>query len=402
MDPALEASWPLEQLTAKSFSYKLLSMGQGAVMGKTDLSQAYKCLPVTIEQRDLQNFVFAGRVFTELSLIFGDKYAPMHFDRFHHVILTAFTALGSRAPRILWDKCIDDVPIVCPDSRSEWLRQHLEAYKEVCRRLGVVLAPMDDAAKCFEASKKGEVLGISFNTTDMTWQFPEKKRLKLVQALRELIINKKRKYTLRESQSLVGKLNDVLQLWQPGKFFIDSFIIFMNLLLERKNLKPSRFVKRDAQVWLSCILEGVFPILPKWVPPPLEHFRTYSDASWKLVHSPGVGMLIPAQFGRSPKVGAWEFPKGFLNSVDEKGAKCFRKTACLEALGMLGVLLLAPELLQNRSVVHTIDNIASVLAWRRGRSIVDCWATTMVRATAHVCAFLNIDLHTEWQPRRSD
>ena len=136
----------------------------------------------------------------------------------------------------------------------------------------------------------------------------------------------------------MGKLNDVLELWQPGKFFIDSFIIFMNLLLKRENLKPSRFVKRDAQVWLACILGGVFPILPKWIPPSLEHFRTYSDASWKLVHSPGVGMLIPAQLGRSPKVGAWEFPKGFLNSVDEKGAKCFRLVCIFESRRVGGLL----------------------------------------------------------------
>ena len=26
----------------------------------------------------------------------------------------------------------------------------------------------------------------------------------------------------------------------------------------------------------------------------------------------------------------------------------------------------------------------------------------VIRATAHVCAFLNIDLHVEWQRRRSD
>ena len=155
-------------------------------------------------------------------------------------------------------------------------------------------------------------------------------------------------------------------------------------------------------MWLACIEGGVFPILPKWAPPPLEHLRTYSDAAGELLHSPGVGMLIPAQFGEGPRVGAWEFPKGFLNSVDEKGAKCFRKTTCLEALGLLCILLLAPELLQNRSVVHTIDNIAAVLAWRRGRSLVDGWASTLVRATAHVCAFLNVDLYTEWQPRRSD
>ena len=78
------------------------------------------------------------------------------------------------------------------------------------------------------------------------------------------------------------------------------------------------------------------------------------------------------------------------------------KTTCLEALGMLGTLLLAPDLLEGHSVVHRMDNMATCLAWTRGRSIVDSWATTMVRATAHVCAALHISLYTEWQLRRTD
>ena len=33
---------------------------------------------------------------------------------------------------------------------------------------------------------------------------------------------------------------------------------------------------------------------------------------------------------------------------------------------------------------------------------MDRWASTLIRATGHVCAYLCIDLHTEWQARRSD
>ena len=69
---------------------------------------------------------------------------------------------------------------------------------------------------------------------------------------------------------------------------------------------------------------------------------------------------------------------------------------------MLSTMLLAPNLLQGKSVIHVMDNVASVLAWRRGRSKIDSWASTLIRAAAHVCAYLDIDLHTEWQPRRSD
>ena len=118
--------------------------------------------------------------------------------------------------------------------------------------------------------------------------------------------------------------------------------------------------------------------------------------------SPSVGLLVPAQFGFQPRVASWEFPRQFLNSVDEKGCKALHKTTCLEAVGLLSVLLLAHDLLEGQTVVHIMDNSATCLAWPRGRSIRDAWATTLIRATAHVCAELCIELHTEWQARRSD
>ena len=147
---------------------------------------------------------------------------------------------------------------------------------------------------------------------------------------------------------------------------------------------------------------GVLPILPPKSDPPLEHFVTFSDASGEIKGTPGIGILVPAQLGNPPRVAAWEYPIGFLDLTDERGVKCYGKTCCLEALGLVGVLVLAPDLLQGHAVVHVIDNIATCLAWRRGRSVVDSWTTTLVRAAAHVCAFLNISLYTEWRPRRSD
>ena len=401
VDRALRSIWPLEQLNAKNFSFMVLSMGKGALMGKSDLKQAYKCLPVAEEQRKLQCFLFGGRVFTELRLIFGDTYAPLYFDRFHHVILVGFVTSPNIFPRCCWDKCIDDVPVTVPECKGHWLKEHFDTYSNVCKRLGVKLSPMDNASKSFDSSQYGEVLGIVFNTIDMTWCLPERKKVRLVQQLRSLVSEEKF-WKLKDIQKLVGRLEDVMHLWRPGRFFMDSFLKFQNIAMLKDGCYPSRLVKRDGKVWLACLEEGVFPILPPKSEPPLEHFVTYSDASGEIQRTPGIGLLIPAQMGCAPRVAAWEFPTGFLASIDERGVKCYGKTSSLEALGLVSVLLLAPELLQGRAVIHVIDNIATCLAWRRGRSVVDTWTTTLVRATAHVCAFLNVHLYTEWRPRRSD
>ena len=166
--------------------------------------------------------------------------------------------------------------------------------------------------------------------------------------------------------------------------------------------RPSRAVIRDSKIWLSVLEGGSLPIVRRPSGPPPMHFLTFSHASGEFLDTPSVGILIPAQYGCGPRVASWEFPRGFLDTVDEEGKKCHRKTTTLEAIGMLSTLLLAPELLSGHSVVHVVDNIATCLAWNSRRSTEDEWATVLVRAMGHVCAFLNIDLHTEWQIRRTD
>ena len=401
VDPSLSSCWPMSQLSAKQFSFMVLRMGRDSYMGKSDLSQAYKCIPVTLQQRELQRFQFGNRIFEELRLIFGDTYAPMYFDRFHHVILVVFVMLPNKIPRCIWEKCIDDVPLVVPNNRKYWLESYFLHYRETCEKLGVKVSPTDNSAKSFEAAQSGEVLGVLFNTRTLSWSFPEEKRKKLIRLVRKVIFTDD-PWKTREWERILGKLTNMYQLWRPGKLFIDSFIKVVELSRSRGMCKPNRCVRRDAKVWLAALEVGDLPILPPITPPPPAHFQTFSDASGDILDTPSVGILIPAQFGCKPRAVSWEFPRLFLNSVDELGRRGYHKTTCLEAVGMLGTVLLAPDLLLGQSVLHRMDNIATCLAWPRGRSVADSWATTLVRATAHVCAALHINLHTEWQLRRSD
>ena len=223
VDPELELSWPLTQLSAQQFSHMILSMGKGSYLGKTDLSQAYKNIPVVEEQKKLQRFMFGNMVFEETRLVFGDTYAPMYFDRFHSVILTVFVSALGHIPRCIYGKCIDDIPVVVPAGRLDLLRLHLERYKEICSRLNVRLSPMD-SVKGFEETQTGEVLGIIFCTVDLSWRLPVEKRNALIRMLRESIFSKERQ-TEKFWEKITGKLSNVYQLWPAGKFFIDKFLL---------------------------------------------------------------------------------------------------------------------------------------------------------------------------------
>lgn len=73
-----------------------------------------------------------------------------------------FVSDSNSNPRCIWEKCIDDVPVVGPENRIDWLHKHVDKYKEVCGQLGIKLDPMDNS-KGFEAQQEGEVLGVIFN-----------------------------------------------------------------------------------------------------------------------------------------------------------------------------------------------------------------------------------------------
>ena len=244
-------------------------------MGKSDLSQAYKNIPVAEEQRKLQRFMFGNRVFEETRLVFGDKYAPMYFDRFHTVILAAFVPTLGYIPRCIYGKCIDDIPIVVPAKRVDLLNRHLNQYKDICRRLNVKLSPMD-AIKGFEEAQTGEVLGIIFSTVDLTWRLPKRKSDAVVRMLREIIFSPAP--LLQQEQfweKLTGKLTNLYQLWPAGKFFIDSFIKSVELEKITGRARPSRAVIKDAKVWLSVLEGGNLPIVRKPAGPPPMCFWTY-------------------------------------------------------------------------------------------------------------------------------
>ena len=401
VDKEIGSSWPLTQANSRQFALMIRSMGVGARMGKTDLSNAYKCIPVSMEQRHLQRILFADRIFEDLRLIFGDTHAPMFFDRFHHVILLAFVTTPNNIPRSVWTKCIDDVPVVVPANRIHILRKYFQHYKNICEKLGIKLSQSNDKQKCFEEETKGEVLGIVFDTELMIWNMPQSKKKVLIKLLREIIF-KPCFGSLKSWETITGKLQHLSGLWPPGKFFLDSFINAVNIARIRGRVKPNKRLIRDAKVWLAVIEKGDLPVPHEYYGPAIVHYVTYSDAAGKIDDTPGIGLLIPSQFGFLPRVAAWEFPRGFLDSVDEFGKKCFNKTTCLEAIGVVSILLLGLENLRGKCVVHKVDNVATCLAWNRERSTGDKWATTVIRATAHVCAYLNIELHVEWQRRRSD
>ena len=93
--------WIVSQTTSRHIADMILRAGRGSILTCSDMTSAYKNLPVVCSQRRLQVFRFCGKEFVDLKLVFGDKSACMFYDRFHYCIIEFFVLPVARIPKDL-------------------------------------------------------------------------------------------------------------------------------------------------------------------------------------------------------------------------------------------------------------------------------------------------------------
>ena len=204
--------WVVTMTTSQDFAKKIIYAGRNSLMACSDLKDAYKMIPVSMGQRKLQAYHFCGALFVELKLVFGDRMACQFFHKLHYAILHAFVYPSSPFPQVAQGCTVDDIPSVVPPQAKEVLVRFVQSYRSALNSLNIKAAPDDPThTKAFDCSTEGEVLGIRFNTETFTWTLPQDKLCSLVISLRN-IASDKSQHSLRELQSVLGKLNHISQL----------------------------------------------------------------------------------------------------------------------------------------------------------------------------------------------
>ena len=407
--------WKVYQTTSKQFSQMVARAGRGAVLACCDMNSAYKCLPVCIDQRRLQCFHFLEREFVDLRMIFGDQSACMYFDRLHWCIIEFFVLSRSQIPRRWIGRTVDDIPAVAPKIASEILNSFTETYKCQLSRLNIGFAPVDnERKKAFDASTSGEVLGVWYDTEDMSWKLSDRKLVLLIDELMEAV-SPNEKISVNQVEVIHGKLNHFAQLCPPIKLLIGEVLFFLKKSLAKLpdmrsqlRYKKDLIVPSSMKVELSTCAAIVWdtlchplPVLEQDAPLALEAVQVFTDFSGHLLANPSLGVYIPSEFKEGPIVMSLAFPRKFLLSEDGEGHKCYSKSTSLEALGFLVPLVMKPDKFIGRKTIVISDNAASVLILGKGYSSGDPWATTICRAARVVAAALGCDLLAKWEPRRS-
>ena len=421
--PEVLAIWSVTQTTAKQFSHKITAAGWSSIMSKSDMVSAYKTMQVCIKQRWLQGFRFCGKLFIDLCLIFGDKAACMMYDRMHFCILAFFVLPNTTIPLKMVGKTVDDITAVVPAIAGPSLDKFVRTYRNQLSSLNIQAALSDpECIKAFDNSKKGEILGVCFNTEQMTWNLSFKKIKKLSDLLWNVALAKE-DISLHEMEKLTGKLAHFAQLAPPLTLLTASLEYFradlikghldkqaeegVNRLTEDRTstrLPAPDGVKNDCRVLAGIVVDTIehpLPIVLEKVTD-LAGMEIHTDASGCLKGSPSLGILVTKYKSNPPLVASLRFPYEFLHKEDIYGHAINCKSTLLESLGYLATLLLNPEGFANQSVSFKIDSMAAVAALSKGRSTSDRLATTIVKAARTVAASIGCKMSSEWLPRRSN
>ncbi len=401
--------------TALHFGYAVVEAGRNAVMSKFDLQKAYKIMPTRLDELRLQGFKWLGKVFFEKQGIFGAISAVCNFDRFGNTSKT-IACYKSGTPQRWVFRILDDVPIVAP-AGSGICERFSKMYVETCENLGVALAPpCKNKEKSFVNVTSGTVLGIVFDTTDLTWHLPKNKADDLLETIFNAIETKV--LSLEATQKLVGSLNYFAQLCPFAKLFRFNVNSMIPRFMGDKEIVlavPTQGIA-DLQVFLRIVesarLKLPIPVRPG--KPSLCRTVFTSDAAGanfvmqngvrKNFNRPGDRGVASVSFDGFDCVFACilRWPLSLLNEArDSKLAYYGSKSTTLEMVGLLLPFLTAPSLVAGKHVVLEVDNAAIWHGWAARGVRGDVSASILIRALYLISYYLGSTVHVKHVPRKS-
>ena len=144
---------------------------------------------------------------------------------------------------------------------------------------GVELASEDDPTKAFPASRTGEVFGVNYCTTTLTWWLSEAKLGVIIDMLLRLENNDK--HTLRFLKSITGKLVHYRWMVPHDKFHLGHLIKASNVGPDEdlsRVVRVSEWCRAEAWYWRCllpfCARRTALPdpdfSLPPWLSMPIR------------------------------------------------------------------------------------------------------------------------------------
>ena len=340
----------------------------------------------------MQGFSWLGKTFFELALVFGSSSSPGIFDRLAKIVLFIVTK-RAKFPSHLVIQHLDDVCACSPEGMDHVDRFH-DQYQKVCENLGVKLADKNDPDKSFSPRTEGQVLGIDYDSTTMTWYLRQDKMSSILSIIREVM--DEGEATARMLKKLAGKLIDIRNLIPGAKFHLAHLLMAAGSLTERSDMEKVVAVNE----WCRADLFYFSLVLPTYSRrtrlqdpdrmPDTWAVKSYTDAAGGTTGNKGrgVGMTI------FPHI--WSYvPWG--KRINEgwsayDGKNLSHKMSSWELLGPLLTLVCGGNRLSGKQVKVFVDNVGSVTMWAKGWSTVCDLCNTILVAMHQVSSALACEL----------
>ncbi|KAM9330146.1 uncharacterized protein PAF06_009848 [Gastrophryne carolinensis] len=306
-------------------------------MAKTDIESAFRLLPVHPDSQYLLGCYFEGGVFIDRCLPMGCSVSCAYFEAFSTFLEWVVKEKSGLSAVTHY---LDDFFCVGPaDSR-------------VCDLLLSCMLSTFDSFGVPVATEKTEgprtcmsFLGIEIDSQAGVCRLPLVKVRDLLQELQGALLVKK--VTLRQLQSVLGKLNFACKVLPMGRVFSRRLSLATAGVKEAHHfIRLTGGLKEDLRMWVSFL--SSFNGLVYWLDPVRENREVglFTDAAG----STGFGAYFAGRWCAAP------WPERVRSSSD------IRNLALLELFPVVVALALWGEDLQNKSVLFHSDNMAVVSA----------------------------------------
>ena len=232
-----------------SFSYTsvdevagvILQLGQGAMLAKMDIKQAYRIVPVHPQDRPLLGMGWQGVVFIDKALPFGLRSAPLIFSALADALMWIMQKRGA-TPVFHY---VDDF-ITIGQPGSNVCETNLQIMKETCHLTGT---PIEEE-KCEGPATQLTFLGLELDTVAKQIRLPRDKLKGLLELLAEW--RKKKASTKRDLLSLIGSLSHACKAIKPGRTFLRRLIDLSTVAKHNDHfIRLNKSARSDIEWWFQ-------------------------------------------------------------------------------------------------------------------------------------------------------
>ena len=335
-------------------------VGKGAHMAKTDITKAFRIIPIAPHQHHLFCFTWKGLVYYDMCLQMGCSAACQLFERFSSALQwIAQNKIG--IPHIT--HILDDFFFV--NLSEEASLQDLDNFLSLCHLTGVPSAP----EKTVQPNTTGSSMGIEIDSEEEQVRLPFDKLEKCRSQIKAQLAS--RSVTLRDLQSVIGLLNFACEVVIPGRAFLRRLIDkTMGVRKPHHYIRVSLEMKHDLKVLLTF----------------LEHYNGKSFFNTEMFCSPATQHLFTDAAG-SFGYGAIFGSHWFYGSFSDQWLG--QNITLLELAPILLAVQTWATDMHNHCVVFHTDNMALVSVLHR-MSSREPLVMGLVRLLVHTCLSYNI------------